>query len=243
MQWASSTTSRPVVAASLGSIWSRKSTELRRSGLTRRTSVSPRSTSSWMVSHSSGLAELMVRARIPARAAASTWLRMSASSGETITVGPAPRRRSRAVATKYTADLPQPVRCTTSARRRSRTSAATACHWSSRSRAVPPGAPTSSARTASASARSSWMSMPPCNPIPGVTCQSALRMAPPCRGVVRGVVRPCGSPVTGCVRTGRARAEQASRAPALGSDISHASPHNRRWPQLLVAASQFDRKN
>lgn len=32
----------------------------------------------------------MVRARMPARAAASTWLRMSASRGETITVGPLP---------------------------------------------------------------------------------------------------------------------------------------------------------
>ncbi len=42
----------------------------------------------------------MVRAWIPARAAASTWLRISASSGETITVGPEPRARSRAVATK-----------------------------------------------------------------------------------------------------------------------------------------------
>ena len=40
-------------------------------------------------SHSSVLAELIVRARMPARAAASTWLRISASSGETITVGPA----------------------------------------------------------------------------------------------------------------------------------------------------------
>ena len=48
---------------------------------------------------------------------------MSASNGETITVGPAPWPRSSAVATKYTADLPQPVRWTTSARRRSATSA------------------------------------------------------------------------------------------------------------------------
>lgn len=43
---------------------------------------------------------------------------------------PAPiaRARSSSVATKYTADLPQPVRCTTSARRRSFTSAAIAAH-------------------------------------------------------------------------------------------------------------------
>ena len=45
-------------------------------------------------------AELIVRARIPARSAAATWLRISASSGDTITVGPAPRERSSAVATK-----------------------------------------------------------------------------------------------------------------------------------------------
>ena len=57
-------------------------------------------------SHSWVLAELIVRAWIPARPAASTWLRISASSGDTITVGPAPRARSSAVATKYTADFP-----------------------------------------------------------------------------------------------------------------------------------------
>ena len=53
-------------------------------------------------------AEFTVTARTPARAAASIWLRISASSGETITVGPAPAARSNAVATKYTADLPHP---------------------------------------------------------------------------------------------------------------------------------------
>jgi hypothetical protein len=46
------------------------------------------------------LAELIVRAAMPARAAASIWLRIKASSGETISVGPAPRARSSAVATK-----------------------------------------------------------------------------------------------------------------------------------------------
>jgi hypothetical protein len=46
------------------------------------------------------LVELMVTARIPARWAAAIWLRISASSGETITVGPAPPARSSAVATK-----------------------------------------------------------------------------------------------------------------------------------------------
>jgi hypothetical protein len=60
--------------------------------------------------HSSRFAELIGLARMPARTAASTWLRINASSGETINVGPAPRARSSIVATKYTADLPQPVR-------------------------------------------------------------------------------------------------------------------------------------
>ena len=49
-----------------------------------------------------------------------------------MTVGPAPAARSNAVATKYTADLPHPVRCTTNARRRCTTRAWIAVHWSSR---------------------------------------------------------------------------------------------------------------
>ena len=51
-------------------------------------------------SHSSVFDELMVWAVMPARAAASTWLRISASSGDTISVGPAPCARSSPVATK-----------------------------------------------------------------------------------------------------------------------------------------------
>jgi hypothetical protein len=39
-------------------------------------------------------------ARMPARAAAATWSRISASSGLTSSVGPAPRRRRSAVETK-----------------------------------------------------------------------------------------------------------------------------------------------
>jgi hypothetical protein len=46
------------------------------------------------------LVELMVTARMPARSAAAIWLRISASSGETITVGPLPSVRSSSVATK-----------------------------------------------------------------------------------------------------------------------------------------------
>ena len=74
------------------------------------------------------LAEFTVRALSPARPAASIWLRIRARSGEMMIVGPMSRARSSAVVTKYTADLPQPVRCTTSARRRSRARAWMAVH-------------------------------------------------------------------------------------------------------------------
>ena len=55
---------------------------------------------SWIGCHSSMLVELMVTARMPARSAAAIWLRIRASSGETMTVGPAPSARSSSVATK-----------------------------------------------------------------------------------------------------------------------------------------------
>ena len=51
----------------------------------------PAAMSSWTCCHCSMLVELMVTARMPARSAAAIWLRISASSGEMITVGPAPR--------------------------------------------------------------------------------------------------------------------------------------------------------
>ncbi|MDX6680641.1 MAG: ATP-dependent helicase RecQ [Solirubrobacteraceae bacterium] len=79
-------------------------------------------------SQASRFVELTVCARMPSRWAAAIWLRMSASSGETMSVGPAPRSRRRAGATKYTALVPHPVRCTTSARRRPTTSASMAAH-------------------------------------------------------------------------------------------------------------------
>ena len=100
MQCASSTTSSPAVAASCGSTASRKPGLFSRSGLTSSTSTSPRATSSYTAVHSSTLLLLTVTARMPAREAAATWLRMSASSGLTMTVGPAPCARSSAVATK-----------------------------------------------------------------------------------------------------------------------------------------------
>ena len=90
MQCASSTTSRPQVAARRGSTSSRKPGLLSRSGLTSSTSTSPALTAVWISSHCSTLVELIVTARMPARSAAAIWLRISASSGETITVGPAP---------------------------------------------------------------------------------------------------------------------------------------------------------
>jgi hypothetical protein len=90
------------VAASEGSTLSRKSGLLSRSGLINSTSTVPTAIDDRISSHSSRLAELIVRAWMPARSAASTWLRMSASRGETITVGPAADAsvRSSAVATK-----------------------------------------------------------------------------------------------------------------------------------------------
>ena len=60
---------------------------------------------------------------------------MSASSGLTMSVGPAPRSRSSAVATKYTALLPQPVRWTHSTRARSSTRSVIASSWCSRNAA------------------------------------------------------------------------------------------------------------
>src|SRR5437588_5752566 len=164
MQCASSTTSSPADAVSSGSTASRKSGLFSRSGLTRRTSTSPAATASCTACHSSWLAELIVAACTPARSAASIWLRISASSGETITVGPSPSSRSSAVATKYTADLPHPVRCTTSARLRLATSASIAVHWSRRSRASWPARARS---RSSASSRSAFSSTRPCLPHAG----------------------------------------------------------------------------
>ena len=89
---------------------------------------------------SSTLVELIVAARSPARSAAVIWSRISASSGDTTSVGPTPGSRSAAVAAQYTADLPQPVAWTTSTRRRSSTSSSTARSWSSRGACVRSGA-------------------------------------------------------------------------------------------------------
>ena len=111
----------------------------KRSGLTSSTSRSPLRTRSWISAQSATLLELIVAARTPARSAAATWLRIRANSGDTMTVAPCPDARSSLAAMKYTADLPQPVRCTTSARRRCTTNASIAVHWSSRSVGRGPG--------------------------------------------------------------------------------------------------------
>src|SRR5258705_3964505 len=91
-----------------------------------------------MAAHSVTLPELIVAARTPARSAAATWLRISARSGDTMTVARGPPSRSSLAAMKYTADLPQPVRCTTRACRRCTTRASIAVHWSSRRFAADP---------------------------------------------------------------------------------------------------------
>ena len=151
MQCASSTTSSPARRIRVGSCSSRNLGLLSRSGDTSSTSTSSSCSCCSTSDHSCAFAELMATARTPARAAAATWSRMSASSGETRMVGPAPRRRSSSVATKYTADLPHPVRCTTSARRRWSTSVSMASYWPSRKSAS--SLPTSARRIWRAGAR------------------------------------------------------------------------------------------
>ena len=62
-----------------------------RSGETSSTSTSSAASRCSSSSHSCALVELIATARTPARSAAATWSRIRASSGETSTVGPAPR--------------------------------------------------------------------------------------------------------------------------------------------------------
>ena len=100
MQWASSTTSSPAVRAMTPSIRSRKRSFAKRSGETSSRSISSLASRSAIGSKSSGFVELIVSARTPMRSAISIWLRISASSGETSSVGPAPRSRSSFVAMK-----------------------------------------------------------------------------------------------------------------------------------------------
>jgi len=119
-------------------------TRRRKPGLARRSgAISNRSTSSEVKrasrsSQASTLDELMVTAVSPRRSAAATWSRISASNGEITTVGPQPRARSIAVAEKYTADLPKPVRATRRVRCRSATTAVTASICSGRGSAFGP---------------------------------------------------------------------------------------------------------
>ena len=100
MQWASSTTSSPTRSANSGSICVRNCGLLSRSGLISSRSTASAASSSRTSSHASRLVELIVCARMPSRSAAAIWLRISASSGETMSAGPAPRARSIAVAMK-----------------------------------------------------------------------------------------------------------------------------------------------
>ena len=94
--------------------------------------------------HPSRLALLIVDACTPARSAIKIWLRISASSGEIRSVGPAPPSRSRRVAMKYTALLPQPVRCTSSRRARCSTRARMLSSCPARNDAVGPATAVSS---------------------------------------------------------------------------------------------------
>ena len=87
-----------MLAASDGSTSLRNRGLLRRSGEMSSTSTSSASIDDSIDRQSSMLEELMVAARMPAAEAEPTWLRMSASSGDTTRVGPAPSSRSSRVA-------------------------------------------------------------------------------------------------------------------------------------------------
>ena len=166
-------------------------------------------------------------ARMPARSAASIWLRISASSGDTITVGPAPSARSSAVATKYTADLPHPVRCTTNARLRSATSACTATHWSSRRRA--PG-PARRASVSSACVRRSCSVV-----VTGAIVPRAVRQFPrrtlAAVTETRGVTTATLGVVSGSPPAGQDGRVTLPQSPLFGSvaDVG-AAPGRRRLP-------------
>ena len=132
MQWASSITSNPLRRPTAGRTSCRNSGLASRSGEINKTSTSSAAIRSLTPVHSLVFELLMVSARIPSRSAASIWLRIRASSGDTSSVGPDPLSRSIRVAMKYTALFPQPVRCTSSTRTRSPTSLKIASSWSDR---------------------------------------------------------------------------------------------------------------
>ncbi len=242
MQWASSITMSPA-RASIAVAWRANLGLARRSGEMSSTSSSSRLNASRVASQSSMLAELMVAAFSPARPAASIWSRMSASRGEITKVGPAPSARSADVAAQYTADLPQPVACTTSTRERSTTRARTAARWSSRGVAAGPAmAAMTESRWASARAvRSSWV----------VDVAMGLRIlcAAGCSGestdrgglsVTTGSTlrTPCDS------HPGRGRAqsesgpsavgERAERGRRAGPGAGQGRPRRRRWGRTVL---------
>jgi hypothetical protein len=100
MQWASSITSSPTREANNGSICERNCGLSSRSGLMRRRSIASSSSSACTSAQASRFVELTVYARMPSFSAAAIWLRISASSGETMRAGPAPRSRRSAAARK-----------------------------------------------------------------------------------------------------------------------------------------------
>ena len=96
-QCASSTTTRPG-EPSAGRSSSRKRSLASCSGVVKSTSTAADSSASRMAWRSAVWSRRATRS--PKRAAARSWSRISESSGLTSSVGPARRRRSRAVATK-----------------------------------------------------------------------------------------------------------------------------------------------
>ena len=136
MQCASSTTSNGRLSAIAGSTFERNLWFPNRSGEIKRRSTSPRFISASMRVHLSTLDELMVRVTTPILLAASSWLRINASKGDTNSVGPAPRTRNSLAAMKYTILLPQPARCTRSNLLLPLISSCIASHWPSRNSAA-----------------------------------------------------------------------------------------------------------
>ena len=88
MQCTSSITSRPMFSNSCGITSLRNVGLLSRSGEISSRSISPAAIRSKISCQSSRFVELTVSARMPSRSAISSWLRISTSRGETITVGP-----------------------------------------------------------------------------------------------------------------------------------------------------------
>ena len=221
MQCASSITSRPERAATVGRTSARNAGLLNRSGETRSRSTSSRSIAEVISSQSSRFSLLIVKARTPARSAIRIWLRISARSGETRIVGPAPASRSSRVAMKYTADLPHPVRWTRRTRRRSATTASIASRWPGRKVASGPAMACSSSRGRSVTPKTlpTRTDRPGKRIHPGLRQRAArnLRVGRWAQGPELQSHHPCRLPVSLGNAAGASSAASGRRGPDAGA--------------------------